>query len=127
MKKQSKHETTLDIASWLMSLTKGHERYPHDTVKIDGFPISYKDVENLAKRIKNAYRRDMRRKRKRVCEMVNDIWWKNKNILKFWETLKGRDVRDNDDAANFAMAITYAADIEHLIQWYGFKKKATAK
>jgi len=62
-----------------------------------------------------------------VCEMVNDIWWKNKNVLKFWKTLKGRDLRYNDDAANFAMALTYSADIEHLIQWYGFKKKVSKK
>ena len=55
---ETKYETIPDIYNCLMSLCKGHERYPHDTVKIRGFPISYNDIKQLAKRIKKAYERE---------------------------------------------------------------------
>ena len=59
-KENHQGETIPDIYDELMSLCKGHVRYPHDTVKIRGFPISYNDVKLLAKRIKKAYEREMK-------------------------------------------------------------------
>ena len=58
--REEKHqgETIPDIYGELMSLCKGHERYPYDTVKIRGFRISYNDIKQLAKRIKQAYERE---------------------------------------------------------------------
>lgn len=119
--KTKKHETVSDVIRYLDKLTKGHERYPHDTVKIDGYPISYQQVKDLTKRLRAAKNRE----RKQVEMMVSEIYWKNKNVLKWWPTLFKRDLtgKGKEDAINLKWCMIYASELQHLIHYYGYLRK----
>lgn len=118
-----KPETITSIINMLLKICKEHERYPHDTVKLGGFPknypITYAQVKDLANRLKAAQRRE----KKRTEQMVHELYWKNKNILKWWPTLFKRDLSKNKDAINLSWCMTYAMELQHLIHWYGFEMK----
>lgn len=120
-RKGDRQESVKSIINSLLKLTKGHERYPHDTVKIDGYPISYAQVKDIAQRLRTAQRRED----ERIEQMMSDIYWKNKNVLKFGPTLFNRDLRgkSHKDAINLRWCMMYATELQDLIHWYGFKKE----
>lgn len=123
--KTQKPESISSIINSLLEICKGHERYPHDTVKLgrlpDRYPITYAQVKDLALRLRAAQRRE----KKRTEQMVHDLYWKNKNVLKWWPTLFDRDLSKNKDkdAINLKWCMIYAMELQHLIHWYGFEMK----
>lgn len=48
-------------------------------------------------------------------EVLEEVYYKNKNLLKFEQTLIGRKLKTKD-AQHFALALTYAGDIERIIE-----------
>jgi NADH pyrophosphatase NudC (nudix superfamily) len=52
---------------------------------------------------------------RKIREVLTKIYYKNKNVLKFEDTLIGRRL-ETKDAQRFAMALTYAGDIERIIE-----------
>jgi hypothetical protein len=121
--KDKKPETITSIINSLLEICKGHERYTHDTVKLGGFPkkypITYAQVKDLANRLKAAQRRE----KKRIEQMVHELYWKNKNVLKWWPTLFKRDLTGKEDAINLKWCMMYAKELQHLIHWYGYEMK----
>ena len=118
--------TVDDIIKWLFAITNGHERYPHDTAKLDGFPISYKDINTLAERLKKAYLREQRKVRKDAREMMKDLYYKNKNVLRHLNEFLERHIKDTkvgEDGRNMRFAMIYSIELQHLIHWYGFLKE----
>lgn len=120
-------ETVNDIIDWLLAVTKGHERYPHDTAKLGRFPISYMDIHTLADRLKKAYARERRKQRKDVLFMVKDLYMKNKNVLRHLDEVRIRYVNSDfnpvQDQRNVAFGLIYSIELQHLIHWYGFLKE----
>lgn len=51
----------------------------------------------------------------KLREVLKEVYYKNKNVLKFEHTLIGRQLKTKD-AQRFAMALTYAGDIERIIE-----------
>lgn len=69
----------------------------------------------------------LRLEEKRIEQMMSDIYWKNKNVLKWSPTLFNRDLSRGkglrEDAINLRWCMLYATELQHLIHWYGFKKE----
>ena len=82
-----KPETITSIINSLLEITKGHERYPYDTVKLGRFPkpypLTYAWVKDLALRLRAAQRRE----KKRIEDKVR------RNIVTY---IPNKEVRHSD-------------------------------
>lgn len=121
---QIKNPETIDgIIKWLLSICKGHERYPHDTVKLGTFPVSYQNLLDLATRLKKAHSMEKRVNKKQSSAMVRALYWKNKNVLRHLDEMFERHKEDEKataDTRNYRFAMCYAIELQHLIHWYGY-------
>lgn len=63
---------------------------------------------------------------RKLREALERVYYKNKNVLKFEQTLIGRRL-ETEDARHLAMALTYAGDIEIIIEAALAEKKYEAK